>query len=605
MSHLLSYLKGHTGVLVAAGSLSLVATGLSLAQPLLVSGVIDAITESRPVGLLVTVLVIVLLSASIGNGVRDYLLQRTGESVVRRLRDALTHRLMHLPIAEFDRRRTGDLLSRVSADTSMLRALVTSGVFELVAGALMALGAATAMLLVDPTLFLATLVGLAFGLSTAVLAARKMRPLSEQAQARVGEITASVERAFSAVRTIRAARAEARETAEVGQRTLRAYEAGLRLARWRALIAPLSALGTQTAFLLVLGVGGARVASGAISVSDLVAFVLYLFLLVNPLVQAIGAYTQIMAGLGAWDRIREILRIPPEGGTAVRSKTPPAPGPDRTPSSAALEFDAVTFDYGDGPVLNEVSFTVEKGTLTALVGPSGAGKSTILALVERFYDPDSGSIRVDSTDIGDLTHAQVREKFAYVEQEAPVMSGTIRENLLVAAPGATDARLLEVLEDVNLSEILQRTPDGLDAEVGDDGVRLSGGQRQRLAIARGLLADAPVLILDEPTSQLDAANEAAMRQAVFTAAERRTLIVVAHRLSTVIHADQILILEEGRVIGRGTHRELVASNHQYRDLVNRQIMNIGDPEPAEDDSPPKVKYQMGSLSTMGLDRSVE
>ncbi|MED7929212.1 ABC transporter ATP-binding protein [Nonomuraea sp. LP-02] len=566
----LPYLRAHLGVLSVAALLSLLATGLSLSQPLLVSEIIDAISASEPLMFAAVALIGVLLAGSLVSGVRDFLLQRAGEGLVRRLRDVLVDRLMRLPIVEYDRRRAGDLLSRVSSDTTLLRALVTSGAFDLVAGGLMVMGSVVAMVIVDPVLFGATCAGLLGGLVSSFLAARRMRPLSEQAQARVGEVTAAVERALSAVRTIRAAGSEARETSVIAAYNGRACEAGVKLAGWRALVSPLVSLGTQGAFLLVLTVGGVRVSSGAISVGELISFVLYLSLLVNPLLQAIGAYTQIMSGLGAWNRVREILRIRPEGADAAARGE--AVDPDVPDSGVELEFDNVDFDYGEGPVLRGVSFTVESGTRTALVGPSGAGKSTVLALMERFYEPVSGVIRVGATDTADLTHAQVRRRLAYVEQEAPVLSGTIRENLLLAAPDASDDRLLEVLQEVNLTEILSRSSLGLDAEVGDGGVRLSGGQRQRLAIARALLTDASVLLLDEPTSQLDSINEEALREAISAAARSRTLVIVAHRLSTVIDADQILLMEEGRVIGRGTHDELVASNGRYRDLVSGQLL---------------------------------
>ncbi|MEV4292797.1 ABC transporter ATP-binding protein [Nonomuraea bangladeshensis] len=567
----LPYLRPHLGVLSVAALLSLLATGLSLSQPLLVSEIIDAISASEPLMFAAVALIGVLLAGSLVSGVRDFLLQRAGEGLVRKLRDVLVDRLMRLPIVEYDRRRAGDLLSRVSSDTTLLRALVTSGAFDLAAGGLMVMGSVVAMVIVDPVLFGATCAGLLGGLVSSFIAARRMRPLSEQAQARVGEVTAAVERALSAVRTIRAAGSEARETSVIAAYNGRACEAGVKLAGWRALVSPLVSLGTQGAFLLVLTVGGVRVSSGAISVGELISFVLYLSLLVNPLLQAIGAYTQIMSGLGAWNRVREILRIRPEGaGTAAARGE--AVDPDVPDSGVELEFDNVDFDYGEGPVLRGVSFTVESGTRTALVGPSGAGKSTVLALMERFYEPVSGVIRVGATDTADLTHAQVRRRLAYVEQEAPVLSGTIRENLLLAAPDASDDRLLEVLQEVNLTEILSRSSLGLDAEVGDGGVRLSGGQRQRLAIARALLTDASVLLLDEPTSQLDSINEEALREAISAAARSRTLVIVAHRLSTVIDADQILLMEEGRVIGRGTHDELVASNGRYRDLVSGQLL---------------------------------
>jgi ABC-type multidrug transport system fused ATPase/permease subunit len=236
----------------------------------------------------------------------------------------------------------------------------------------------------------------------------------------------------------------------------------------------------------------------------------------------------------------------------------------------------VTFAYpGGDPVLRDVSFRVPEGSRVALVGPSGAGKSTALALIERFYDVTGGRILLGGTDIRDLPREQLRRRLGYVEQEAPVLAGTLRDNLLLTAPGADDRRLLAALAEVNLSGLVTRTPDGLDAEVGEGGVLLSGGERQRLAIARTLLADTPILLLDEPTSNLDARNEAALRTAIGAAARDRTLLIVAHRLSTVIDSDLIVVLEEGRVVAGGTHDELYELSPLYRELATHQLLVPG------------------------------
>jgi ABC-type multidrug transport system fused ATPase/permease subunit len=219
-----------------------------------------------------------------------------------------------------------------------------------------------------------------------------------------------------------------------------------------------------------------------------------------------------------------------------------------------------------------VSFAVPRGSRIALVGPSGAGKSTVLALVERFYEVTAGTIRVDGVDIRDLPRDALRHRLGYVEQEAPVLAGTLRDNLLLTAPDADDARLREALDEVNLGGLTVRTHEGLDVQVGEGGVLLSGGERQRLAIARTLLTNAPILLLDEPTSNLDARNEAALRQAIAAAAFQRTLIVVAHRLSTVVDSDQIVVLDEGRVVAIGSHDELLVTSPLYRELATHQLL---------------------------------
>ncbi|MFE9190018.1 ABC transporter ATP-binding protein [Micromonospora sp. NPDC007208] len=570
LAALLPYLREHRGTLVVVGVLSLVGSAASLAQPLLTRSVLERIGAEQGVSRLVAVLVaLVVLGAAIG-GLRDYLLQRTAEGVVLGTRRRLAGHLLRLPIAEYDRRRTGDLLSRVGSDTTLLRAVVTSGLFETVTGAVTVVGAGTAMVLLDPLLFGVTLLGVALGLLFAATFARRVRALARVAQERIGEMTSAVERAISAARTIRASRAETRETEAVTGSAREAYAAGLRVARVQALVGPIGSVTVQGAFLLVLGIGGARVAAGAISVGDLVAFVMYLFLLALPLGQVLRAYTQLQSGLGALQRIEEILTVPAEGAddrpAAAATATPRRPTP-------MIEFDRVGFGYPGGePVLHEVSFAVPAGTRTALVGPSGAGKSTLLALVERFYEVIAGAVRLDGTDVRDLPRDALRARLGYVEQEAPVLAGTLRENLLITTPDATDDRLREVLDEVNLGHLARRTPQGLDVQVGEGGVLLSGGERQRLAIARALLAGPPVLLLDEPTSNLDSRNEVALRRAIDAVAVRRTLLIVAHRLATVVDADQIVVLDGGRVVAVGTHAELTATDPLYRELATHQLL---------------------------------
>ena len=561
------YLKRHRATLGVVAVLSFAAAGASLTQPILVRRILDGISAGhRPAGPVV-LLVSLLLAGAALRGVRDFLLQRTAEGVVLLTRQRLARHLLLLPIAEYDRRRTGDLLSRVGADTTLLRAVVTSGLFEIVTGVVMVGGALVAMAVLDPLLLAVAVGALAVGLSVAISTSRRVRGLSGQAQARLGEMTSAVERAISAARTIRASGAEEREATTVGRGAEEAYRAGMRVARLEAVVGPVADTAIQGAFLLVLAVGGVRVASGSISVGSLVAFILFLFFLSMPLGQALHAYTQLQTGLGALERIEEILEIPAE----TDADRPTSAAGIRT--SDAITFDHVTFGYpGEPPVLHDVTFTVPRGSRIALVGPSGAGKSTILALIERFYDVTGGEIRLDGVDIRDLPRRQLRHQLGYVEQEAPVLAGTLRDNLLLTAPDATDAELRAALDRVNLGGLAERAPEGLDVQVGEGGVLLSGGERQRLAIARTLLANAPILLLDEPTSNLDARNEAALRRAIGAAADRRTLVVVAHRLSTVIDSDRIVVIDGGRVVGQGPHHELLETSPLYRELATHQLL---------------------------------
>jgi ATP-binding cassette subfamily B protein len=573
---LLPLVRPHRRPLVAAAGLSLVGAAAALAQPALTGRVISAVGAGRPLLPAVAALLVVLVAGAVLNAYQSYLLQRTGEGVVLTTRRTVADRLLRLPVAEYDRRRTGDLMSRVGADTTLLRATVTSGVVEVAGSAVVGVGALVAMALVDVWLLLVTVGAVAVGLTVVVLSSRRIRKLSREAQEQVGAMTAAVERALSAVRTIRASGATGREVGTVGESAERAYRAGVSVARVEAIVAPAGSIAVQGAFLAVLGLGGYRVATGSIAVADLVAFILYLFLLVMPLGQAVGAWTQLQTGLGALARIQEVLVLEPERddvpevplpGGATTAPRRPAPG------VPLLELDDVSFAYPDGTrVLDRVSLTVPAGSRVALVGPSGAGKSTVLALVEGFYPLTGGAIRWAGTDVRELPRAALRANLGYVEQEAPVLAGTVRENLLLAAPSATDDELWAVLADVGLTGVVQRSPRGLDVPVGDEGVLLSGGERQRLAIARSLLARPALLLLDEPTASLDARNENLLRETLAAAAADRALLVVAHRLSTVLDSDQIVVLDGGRVVARGTHAELLETSPLYRELATAQLL---------------------------------
>ena len=562
------YLREHRGALVVVALLSAATAATSLAQPLLVGRVITAVQESSPVLPVAAALVAVLVVGALVGAVQSFLLQRTAEGLVLSTRRTLAERLLRLPVAEYDARRTGDLMSRIGADTTLLRAVVTSGLFEIASSVVVVVGAAVAMALVDVVLLGVTLLAVALGAVVIGLASRRIRALSMLTQVRVGEMTAAVERALSAVRTIRASGATDREVDAVSAAAGAAYAVGVRTARLQALVSPAATVATQGSFIAVLGIGGSRVAAGELTVGELVSFVLYLFLLVLPLARLAQSWTQLQTGLGALARIEEVVVL---RGETEGDATASAPA---RPAAPALELRDVDFRHADGTaVLDGVGFAVPRGTRTALVGPSGAGKSTILALVERFYDVTGGAVLVDGVDVRDRPRLELRARLGYVEQDSPALAGTLRENLVLAAPGASEADQLAVLAEVNLTGLVERTPLGLDAPVGEGGVLLSGGERQRLAIARTLLARPSLMLLDEPTASLDARNEQALKDAIdVAAAADRTLLIVAHRLSTVVDCDQIVVLDGGRVVATGTHEALLVSSPLYAELARSQLL---------------------------------
>jgi ABC-type multidrug transport system fused ATPase/permease subunit len=595
---LLSYLFENKPAMVLIIVLSVLGAAASLAQPLLVNQVVTAVQQGTGMSTLVWALVVLVLVAGVLNGVQHFLLQRAGEGVVLSTRRKLIARILNLPISEFDVRRTGDLVSRVGSDTTLLRAVLTQGLIESIGGALTFVGAVVAMAVIDPLLLVVVVVIVIVAVVVVGGLSRRIRVASKAAQEKVGDLTAAVERGIGAVRTIRAAGATAREVSEVDEHATEAYRRGLVIARMSAFVVPVASIVMQVAFIAVLGIGGAQVAAGTITIATLITFILLLFMMVMPLGQALGAVVAVAQALGALGRIEEILHLPTEDqddaavhpAAAVATDdaitfehvtfryavTPDAVGSDGAAGSGDVSAPAPAAGTGSGTgeqaVLHDVSFSVPRGTRVALVGPSGAGKSTTLALIERFYDPTEGVIRLGGLDVRGLDRAELRAQIGYVEQDAPVLAGTIRANLLLGSPDASESECVRVLEAVNLGDVLHRDPRGLDAQVGEDGVMLSGGERQRLAIARALLAAPPILLLDESTSSLDGVNEQKMRLAIDAVAEDRTLLVIAHRLSTVVDSDVIVVLERGRVVGIGTHSELVQSTPLYRDLAKHQLL---------------------------------
>lgn len=588
---LLPYLTEHKVLLGLAIVLSLISAGFSLAQPALVSQVITIVEAGDPLGFLAWLLVALVIANGVVTAIQHYLLQRAGTSVVYSSRRALVRRMLRLPIREFDTRRTGDLVSRVGSDTTLLYAVLTQGLVDALGGAVVFVGALIGMALIDPVLLGTTVLVIAIAIAVVGGLSGRIRVASREQQEKVGDVAAGVQRAITAIRTVRAANATERESVAIEKEAHAAWGAGIRVAKVSALVVPVASIAMNVSFLVVLGLGGYRVASGAITIANLVAFILFLFLMIMPLGSAFGAVTSVNQALGALGRIQEIMRIPSEdeGDAGIEAAAP-------VETDAAIRFDDVRFSYpvaahateqekaiaaavgedevapSDREVLHGVSFSVPRGSRVALVGPSGAGKSTILALIERFYDPTGGVVRVDGADVRALGRDELRARIGYVEQDAPVLAGSIRDNLTLGTPDATDEQCIAVLRAVNLGEVLDRDAAGLDAPVGEDGVMLSGGERQRLAIARALLAAPPILLLDEATASLDGVNEQLLREAIDAVAEDRTLLVIAHRLSTVVDSDAIVVLDHGRVAGVGTHSELVSSTPLYRDLAKHQLL---------------------------------
>ncbi|WP_328505390.1 ABC transporter ATP-binding protein [Streptomyces sp. NBC_00391] len=565
---LLGYVRPHRWALLLGALLSLVTGATGLALPLVARELIDDLSHDRTITwALVLMSVLVVTNAAVG-AVGSYVLRRTAESVVLGARRALSSYLLRLRITAVDRSEPGDLMARITSDTTLLREVTTDTLVGLGTGGLTLVATVVLMGLVDPVLLAVTLgvivgAGLVFGVIVP-----RINKASRAAQDAVGAMGASLERILGALRTVKASGAEHREEETIHAAAEESWRQSVRAAKWSAAAGNTAGLAMQIAFITVLAVGGARVATGAIDVGTLVAFLLYVFYLMSPIQQVVGAITQYQTGAAALSRIQEALRLPAEPA----ARPAPLPAPDAAP--AALAFDEVRFRYADDlPYVHHgVTFEVPAQGMTAFVGPSGAGKTTVFSLIERFYDPEAGLITVDGRDVAEWELSRLRSAIGYVEQDAPVLSGTLRDNLLLGNPQADEAALRRVLKTTRLDGLVAGLPQGLETLVGHRGTKLSGGERQRVAIARALLRHPRLLLLDEATSQLDAVNEAALRDTVADVARTTTVLVVAHRLSTVTMADRIVVMDAGRVRAVGTHRELVAADPLYAELAATQFL---------------------------------
>ncbi|GGP79840.1 ABC transporter ATP-binding protein [Saccharothrix coeruleofusca] len=558
------WLAPHRGLLAVVLVLELGARAAALMQPLAAREIVDGVASDADLTGPIAVLGGVALTGLCLNYLGYYQRGKLSERFVLGIRRAMARRIIGAPVSRVEAHSTGDVLSRVGADTTLVQQTTVKALVDLVVVPLTVASGIVLVLLID--LFLGTIVITL--LTAATLAeARVFRRVAldtEHAQEHVGAMTSVVQRILLAFRTVKASRTEQAETASFDRHADAAYRANVRAARTGALADTVAYAAVDFTFLVILAIGVLRVSADAIGVGDLVAILLYVVYIQEPVESLTGSASRLSEGLAALRRITGLLRLPQEAeALRVVESRPRVPVVADVPRSVRL--DAVSFGYEDRPVLREVSISAPVG-VTVLVGSSGAGKTTLLSLVERFVEPDRGRILLDGVDIRDLPLSELRARISYVQQEAPLLGATVREAAAYGTTGVSEQRLEQVLESVGLAEWVSGLPDGLDTEVGERGVGISGGQRQRLAVARALARDSEVLLLDEATSQLDPFNERLLVKSLTRQYRDRIIIAVTHRMQLAHEADQVVMLRGGAVHARGRHDQLL-TDPAYRELV--------------------------------------
>lgn len=549
--------------------LSVVASLLSVVQPRVLQNLVNGIAAGRSTLRAATLLTLLALGTAAVQGLQGYLVQRGAESIARGMRDRLVSRYLSRTVAAHDRANSADLLSRASVDVNVVKNMVSAGLIPIVGAIVMLVGISGFMILLDPILFLTILVAFLIGLAIVVSKGRSVRKMSLDLQTSLGSFAASVERLLAGIRTVKASGAEDSEREKVGVQSVHVWTEGVRLARLVSLIQPLVNLCLQGALLVVVILGAMRLSSGRMDVGELLAFLVYLFMLITPISTLSQSYAQLQMGFGALDRIMEVDGLDEED-FGLDASTGRRRG-------VSIEFSGVDFGYLEGePVLRDCSFAIRPGEKVAIVGRSGSGKSTIVELIERFYEADRGEIFVGGRNVSSMPVSELRSHIALVSQETETLTGTVRDNLAPGTHAVSDDRMRTVLRQVGLCGPDGRLDLDLDTDLGQGGISLSGGQRQRLAWARLLLGDADILLLDEATSHLDPQTEAAIfallnahargRHARGRHARGRTVVMVTHSETAAAIADRVLLISGGGVRKEGTHRQLLRESVEYRQL---------------------------------------
>ncbi len=575
------YLRPYRRQVVYAAMALVVAAAAVLAVGQGLKGVIDRGFGTGNAGELdrtLALMLVVVLVMAIATYTRFYFVSWIGERVTADLRRAVFDHLLKLPPGFFEMTRTGEVISRLTNDTAILETVIGSSASMAIRNLLLLIGGLVMLAITSTKLTLLVLAGVPVVVVPIILFGRRVRKLARASQDRIGDVGAYVDEALHEVRTVQAYGHEGEDRLRFGERVEAAFETARERIRQRAALVATVIVLVFGAVGIILWIGGHDVVAGRISAGQLSAFVFYAVIVAA----AVGTISEVLGDLqraaGATERLFELLAVVPE----IQAPAHPVPLP--SPSPGTVTFDAVTFRYPsrpDTPALDAFSLDVRAGENVALVGPSGAGKTTVFQLLLRFYDPQSGHVRVDGVDVRSADPRALRGRLAVVPQEPVIFAASVLENVRYGRPGASETEVRSACEAAYAEEFIAQLPQGYASPLGERGVRLSGGQRQRLAIARAILADRPILLLDEATSALDAESERVVQLALERLMARRTVLIIAHRLATVRHADRIAVMDRGRIVAVGTHDELVDGNPLYARLAALQFAaNSGPPAEA-------------------------
>ncbi|GAA0394292.1 ABC transporter ATP-binding protein [Paenibacillus motobuensis] len=563
--------KPPMALIIVSILLSVVSTLVGLVIPMFTKSLVDGFSLESISRMQIVGLVAAFIGQTLAAGVSIFLLNYIGQKVVAIIRDKLWKKLLALPVSYFDNNRTGESVSRMTNDTGVIKTFISEHVASFFSGIISIIGSIAVLIYLNWKMTLIMFLVIPLAALVLVPIGRKMYKVSISMQDETASFTAMISQVLSEIRLVKASNAERIEYENGSKGIQNLLKFGIKEGLIMAWISPLMSFVLMMLLVIVIGYGGMQVSSGVLTAGELVAFILYLIQIVIPVTQLSTFFTQLQKANGATERMMQTLNEQEEDFHA---------GLEVTDARLPVKIENLSFGYKqDEPILQEVSFQMEPGTVTAVVGPSGGGKTTLFQVLERYYLPQKGRVMLGNERIDSFSLRSWRGIIGYVSQESPMIAGTIRDNLCYGIEREVSLEELDQAAKMAYADgFISELPEGFDTDVGERGVKLSGGQRQRIAIARALLRDPKILMLDEATSSLDSRSEIVVQQALDNLMAGRTTIVIAHRLSTVVGADQIIFIEKGKVTGRGTHEQLLQHHEMYREFATQQLQ-IADASP--------------------------